>query len=637
MKPYSSSRGPWQPPALEEMQTLLPQFQFLSLIGRGGMGAVYQARQLSLNRMVAIKVLPAALVSESESDFAARFRLEAKTMAKLTHPGIVSVFDSGEAGGLLYIVMEYVNGTDVARMIQSEGKLAPEQASALLAEVCDALHYAHQNGVIHRDLKPANLLVTREGRVKIADFGLAKHNDEALLGLTKTNVAIGTPDFLAPEAWTPGTPLDARADLYALGVTLYQMLTGEVPRGLWKMPSVKVGTDPRFDAIVDRAMQPEREARYQSTTELRRDLEKIRTEVVENVRTRRAAPYFSSSVRPGTIAGTVVALVAACIAFWPRSTKHDSTRLANVGTTNSPARPAPTVRDAARWLTRENAQFRVGSGGREFEVKTEQDIPAGDFEIVYLWFDRWQSGPPQPPPPDVEFEVMHAVKTLRYAYLRLPGLSDAAFAFLAGNPDLNDLTIVGSKKTTDDVLGHLAGLKKLEKLAISHSPRLTGRDFPKAAWLASIQKVDFLYATLDDDAIRVLAACPRIRAVKVEGTPIGADGLRALLSAPNVVQLSLGNCRNLSEQDFLELLPKFSRLTKLDLGGSPIATETARALGTLTNLVELNLFGTRMGDGELAMLSDLHRLKTIYLGATRVTEDGIAAFEQGHPRCKIER
>jgi len=652
MKPYSSSRVPWQPPSLEEMQTLLPQFQFLSLIGRGGMGAVYQARQLSLNRTVAIKVLPAALVSEAESDFAERFRLEAKTMAKLTHPGIVSVFDSGEAGGLLYIVMEYVDGTDVARMIQSEGKLPPEQASALLAQVCDALHYAHQNGVIHRDLKPANLLVTREGRVKIADFGLAKHNDEALLGLTKTNVAIGTPDFLAPEAWTPGTPLDARADVYALGVTLYQMLTGEVPRGLWKMPSVKVGTDPRFDAIVDRAMQPEREARYQSSTELRRDLEKIRTEPVEDGkaslsaqgsserRARSEAPYRSSSVRRRVVVGSIIALLAvigAVIVLWPRSTKQSSTSLASLSTTNSPARPAPTVQDAARWLVRENAQFRVISGGREFAVKSEQDIPVGDFEIVHLWFDRWQGGPPQPPPPDEEFEVMRAVKTLRYAYLRLPGLSDAAFAFLAGNRDLKDLTIVGSKKVSDDVLVHLAGLKKLEQLTISHSPRLTGRDFSKAAWLASIQKVDFLYATLDDAAIRVLAACPRIRAVNVEGTPIGADGLRALVSAPNIVQLSLGNCRNLAEQDFVELLPKFSRLTKLDLVGSPIQTETVRVLGTLTNLVELNLFGTRIGDGELAMLSELRRLKTIYVGATRVTDDGIAAFEGDHPQCKIER
>ena len=271
----SAPRQPWQPPSLDQLHGLLPAYEFLTLIGRGGMGAVFKATQRSLNRPVAVKVLPAKVMEDEDANFIGRFRQEALTMAKLTHPGIVGVFESGEAGGLLYIVMEFVDGTDVARMIASEGKLSPELAAKFLTQVCDALHYAHERGVVHRDIKPANLLITRDGQVKIADFGLAKHHDDALLGLTKTNVAIGTPDFLAPEAWTPNTTLDRRADLYALGVTLYQMLTGEVPRGFWEMPSARVGTDPRFDAIIERALQPKREARYQSSADLRRDLERI--------------------------------------------------------------------------------------------------------------------------------------------------------------------------------------------------------------------------------------------------------------------------------------------------------------------------------------------------------------------------
>ena len=273
----STGKGDWQPPSLTEMQALLLQFQFLELIGRGGMGAVYKAIQISLNRPVAIKVLPAPVLDDFEARSAARFRQEALTLAKLAHPGIVTVYESGEAGGLPYIVMEFIEGTDVARIIQSAGRMEPNFAITVLSQVCEALEYAHQNSVIHRDIKPANLLITRAGRVKIADFGLAKQPGDAMPGLTKSNVAVGTPDFLAPEAWTPGTPLDQRADVYSLGVTLYQMLTGEVPRGLWKMPSVKAGVDPRFDAIIDRAMQPERAARYQSTSELLRDLQRIQS------------------------------------------------------------------------------------------------------------------------------------------------------------------------------------------------------------------------------------------------------------------------------------------------------------------------------------------------------------------------
>lgn len=267
----------WQPPSLEEMQAALPQYQFESLLGRGGMGAVYKARQLTLDRWVAIKVLPGDLIDDVEADFAGRFKNEARTMARFSHAGIVKVYDFGETrNALLYIVMEFINGTDVAQMILSQGRLAPDHALAVTAHVCDALAYAHKHGVIHRDIKPANILVNQEGTVKVADFGLAKQSD-AGRGLTKTNTAMGTPDFLAPEAFSPGTVVDSRADLYAVGVMLYQMLTGEVPRGMWSLPSGRTACDPRFDQIILKAMQTDREMRYQHASEIRRDLDAIFT------------------------------------------------------------------------------------------------------------------------------------------------------------------------------------------------------------------------------------------------------------------------------------------------------------------------------------------------------------------------
>ncbi len=277
----SSSSKPskgWQPPTLEEMQAMLPQYQLVSLLGRGGMGAVYRAQQVSLDRAVAIKVLPGDLVDDLDGNFAERFKNEARTMAKMNHPGIVKVFDFGETQtGLLYIVMEFIDGTDVSKMIQTQRRLPADYALAITAHVGDALAYAHKNGVIHRDIKPANILITQEGVVKVADFGLAKANDSNLRGLTKTNMAMGTPDFVAPEAFSPGTVMDGRADLYAMGVMLYQMLTGEVPRGMWDMPSIKVGTDPRYDAVILKAMEADRELRYQDAMDIRRDLDVIMT------------------------------------------------------------------------------------------------------------------------------------------------------------------------------------------------------------------------------------------------------------------------------------------------------------------------------------------------------------------------
>lgn len=273
----------WEPPPIQVLQVLLPQYEFLVLVGRGGMGAVYRAVQRSLGRSVAIKVLPADVMDDADADFVQRFRNEARTMGRMNHPGIVNVYDFGEATDdegrvLLYFVMEYVEGTDVAQLVKTQGKLPSEHALAIAAHVCDALTYAHGQGVIHRDIKPANVLINAQGQVKVADFGLAKATDaEGKAALTRTNMAMGTPDYVAPEALMLGVNADHRADLYAVGVMLYNMLTGEIPRGMFKLPSQKVGTDPRFDGIIRKAMESDREERFQTAGEIRQALDAILT------------------------------------------------------------------------------------------------------------------------------------------------------------------------------------------------------------------------------------------------------------------------------------------------------------------------------------------------------------------------
>ena len=278
----SKPSGPWVPPTAEELHAILPQYEIVKMLGRGGMGAVYMGRQTALDRPVAIKILSAQL-EESDMGFTERFKNEAKAMAKLNHPGIVAVYDFGEApGGLLYIVMEYVDGTDVAKMIAAKGRLHTEHAMAITAHVCDALAYAHERGIIHRDIKPANIMVDYDGSVKIADFGLAKVNAGGqTLGLTQSGMAMGTLHFMAPEALMLGSSVDHRADIYAVGVMLYQMLTGKLPQGMFKMPSLLVaGLDPRYDGIIAKGIMEDREARYQSAREMRSDLDGIMTQPV---------------------------------------------------------------------------------------------------------------------------------------------------------------------------------------------------------------------------------------------------------------------------------------------------------------------------------------------------------------------
>ena len=266
----------WEPPTPEEVAHLFPSYEILSMLGRGGMGAVYKARQTALDRLVAIKLLP--LEISVDQAFADRFRREARAMAKMNHPHIISVFDFGQtAEGHLFFAMEFVEGANLHDIIHGPG-LAPDQALSIAVQICTALAYAHGKGVVHRDMKPANVMVDTDGQVKVADFGLARLTDTSGTdyGHTMTGTVMGTPDYMAPEQMK-GMNVDHRADIYSLGVMLYEMLCRETPRGAFDLPSARTGCDPRLDKIVLKAMQQAPERRYQSTQEMKADVETART------------------------------------------------------------------------------------------------------------------------------------------------------------------------------------------------------------------------------------------------------------------------------------------------------------------------------------------------------------------------
>jgi serine/threonine protein kinase len=253
------------PPSPEEIADRFPGFEILECLGRGGMGVVYKARQKSLDRMVAIKILPPERVGDGK--FPERFAIEAATLAKLSHPNIVTVHDFGETGGLFYIVMEYVDGVNLRDLLR-DGKLEPKQALAIVPPICEALQYAHDKGIVHRDIKPENLLLDRDGRIKIADFGIAK-----LIGASGD--LAGTPPYMAPEQSGAKPEVDHRADIYALGVVLYEMLTGERPDRELVAPSRKVQIDVRLDEIVLRALEKKPELRYQQASIFKTQVETI--------------------------------------------------------------------------------------------------------------------------------------------------------------------------------------------------------------------------------------------------------------------------------------------------------------------------------------------------------------------------
>ena len=315
----------FMPPSVAELAPLFPQLEILELIGKGGMGAVYKARQKQLDRIVALKILPPGIGKDAA--FAERFTREAKALAKLNHPGIVTLYEFGKVGSrrgneaeagsagamnppphvggyeIYFFLMEFVDGVNLRQLLHA-GRVSAREALAIVPQICDALQFAHDQGIVHRDIKPENILLDRRGRVKVADFGLAKivaavcdrreaegdgarqSPPAATENLTAAGKVMGTPQYMSPEQITAPGEVDHRADIYALGVVFYQMLTGELPGKQIEAPSKKVSIDVRLDEVVLRALEKKPERRYQQASGLKTQVETI----LSNSRTDTARP-----------------------------------------------------------------------------------------------------------------------------------------------------------------------------------------------------------------------------------------------------------------------------------------------------------------------------------------------------------
>lgn len=273
---------PLAPLPPEALAPHFPQLEIQACLGRGGMGVVYRVRQKSLNRLAALKVLAPERVADP--NFAQRFAREAQALASLNHPHIVTIYDFGQAGGFFYLLMEFVDGTNLRQVLRSR-KLAPPEALSIVPSLCDALQYAHDRGIVHRDIKPENLLLDQQGRVKIADFGIAKMlasrpGEEASSKIPSppagpTRQGLGTPGYSAPEQVADPGSVDHRADIFSMGVVIYEMLTGEMPGRPLLPPSQKVRVDVRLDEIVLHALEVQPQLRYQQASLLKTQIESV--------------------------------------------------------------------------------------------------------------------------------------------------------------------------------------------------------------------------------------------------------------------------------------------------------------------------------------------------------------------------
>lgn len=337
----------------------LGHYELLEQIGQGGMAVVYRGVQPSLNRQVAIKVLPARFSVSPE--LVARFEREANIVAQLNHPNIVQIIDRGREGETLFLVMEFVEGESLDKVI-ARRSLPVGKAIDYALQVCDAMEDAHSKGIVHRDLKPSNVLIdAKTGRVKIADFGIAQIGTTApgVATLTSDNTALGTMNYMSPEQRTDSHNVTHLTDIFSFGVVLYEMLTGRLPIGHFKQPSqlnrdVPLG----LDIIVKKCLEVQPEDRYQSFTEIRRQLSQItgwgtRYKVVaqrvgESVRqiADSTTPWMHGKRRYIAAAAGVIVILAAVLLLLPRGQRPAPAAGTRVDTPITPA-TAPRVTNVA--------------------------------------------------------------------------------------------------------------------------------------------------------------------------------------------------------------------------------------------------------------------------------------------------
>lgn len=479
------------PPPIEELANLIPEYEILEFIDKGGMGAVYKARQKRLDRLVAVKLLPPNL--GDTVGLAKRFKREALAMAKLNHPHIVTVHDFGETSlGHLYIVMEYVEGTDLRWLIHAK-KLQSTEILPLICQVCEAIQCAHDHGIIHRDIKPANILIDTHGHAKVADFGLAKlrENGIDLSAISSPNCAMGTPAYMAPETLSPGeegeSEVDHRADIFSLGVMIYEMLTGSVPSGAWEPPSKCVGADKRFDDVVYRAMQPNREQRYQQVSEIsgtfsgssRRRSGK-NSQSANGVSKRRGAGLW--------IAGTVISIVILSGYFLYSLNRNNGgftfpfAGAAVFGDARvlTPGRSFELQRSLAQWVLNKGGVVNIQSDGNDSlrfvdysQAVNSPGLPEQPFEV---WRINLQ-GQAYFSDDDLRQLVIRSngLSSLRNLNLKSTAITSEGLAHLGALADhLKELSIENTPAVVDSGVPHLGKLQNLQILFISPLNQQTG-------------------------------------------------------------------------------------------------------------------------------------------------------------------
>ena len=625
---------------------LLDRYIILDAIGSGGMGIVFKALQRSLERVVAVKILPCHAVDSAEK--VERFQREMRAVARLSHPHVVQAIDAHESNGVYFFAMEYVAGCDLADLVLNQGSCTAEAAMEIIAQVAAGLEHAHQHGIVHRDVKPANILLSDDGVAKVLDLGLARTREQAQATadnqLTRDGLAMGTVAYMSPEQAFDAKQADERSDVYSLGCTLYFLLHGrplfEVENGVQLVIAHRESQPPRLaegredvsvelEELFQRMVAKDPHQRPQS-------MDVVRTELLQLLATPQVDP--ASDEQDGTTRKSSEETIRRSVISTDAPAAENSVR------TEKPTLPTPfptsgnwtsmgprkrrrvlavvTVAVALipiGWLVRDWMQNKPYAIAKQLLEHDDTSLLVQTTDGTVFLADYLEDLPDEPfrlsgmivyPESQIPRERFAALSDLRSLTIVSPYEGQAPLSeFWAQRPDLPELEelAIDGFQLDSQFLGWLS------KSAALKSVDLSGCTLPnpKLAWcqgLPQLQELSLMQTNVEDADLESFTACPSLVSIDLSNTDITSAGLQALVKLERLQSLALTSVDSVSD---LEILRAFPRLTSLYLDGNDIHDREMQNVLELRELHTLHIGHTQISATSLRDIARLDRLEEL--------------------------
>lgn len=598
------------------------RYVVLEEIEQGGMGEVYKALHVSMNRTVAIKILPSTF-SRQRRD---RFIREIQSIAKLNHPNIVTAYDANEAHGQIFLAMEYVDGPNLNRHVFDKGPLSLDLALNITRQIATAAQFAHNNEIIHRDIKPANILLTKNQQAKLLDLGIARsrteQDTESGTSLTSDGALFGTAAFMSPEQTIDAGRVDARADIYSLGCTLFFLLTGKAVfernnlvevliahRESPAKPALREAGIPReLEALLEKMLAKNVESRFQSMDEVVRAIDSLQHDEFDSLRITPSKPG-----KPATTGLYQVTFALAGLALLALLTSWAIVKF------NTRTTPIKQVDESSETYQNDLAKLIIGGGGivvanTDFgpqELVDVSEVPQNPIHIIQVQLDELSA--------DFSLGWLKNVDSIREISIGNSVLNTADANYLGQLKSLQKLELIDCEPQPG-FWEAIAKLTKLETLSVQ-SPNNVNQLLETVKQLNSLAHLAITNAELDDDQASELLNRTNLRSLDLSSTPVTARTMRQAIQIDRIQSLVLAD--TLIQDEDLADMPGSDSLVMLNLDFCNVGRSVARFATQLPALKELYLEGTNIGDNDLNTLANCEPLEHLDIANNAVTRKGL--------------